>query len=129
MMPEIIFGAIGVIFVLVGAAWILLSLAGSQWDRRQEEQFTALRAQITGLQAKVEGHYSDMARLELKMSESEKNAMRDFALKTDMTAMRTFVESETRSTQEAVKDLGKHLDAKLDRVFQLMDRKADKGAQ
>lgn len=136
MTPEIIFGALGVIFVLVGAAWILLGLAGRQWEQRQaereerqEEQFSILRLQITGLQAKVEGHYSDMARLELKISETEKVAMREFASKAELATMRTFVEMETRSIQDAVKDLGKSLDAKLDQVFNKLDRKADKGEQ
>lgn len=129
MTPEIIFGAIGVILSLIGAGWALLLLAGRNWEKLQDEQFGTLRTQIAALQAKVESHYSDMARLELKISESEKTAMRDFALKSDLVAMRVFVESETRSIQEAVKDLGKHLDVKLDRVFDVLDRKADKGEQ
>lgn len=136
MTPEIIFGVLGVILTLIGAAWLLLSLAGSQFEKRQEEresrqeeQFGLLRAQITGLQFKVETHYSDITRLELKLSESEKTAMRDFALKSDLNAMRAFVESETRSIQDAVTNLGKHLDAKLDQVFNKLDRKADKGEQ
>lgn len=129
MTPEIIFGVIGVILSLIGAGWALLLLAGRNWEKLQDEQFGTLRTQIATLQAKVESHYSDMARLELKISESEKTAMRDFALKSDLVAMRVFVESETRSIQEAVKDLGKHLDVKLDRVFDVLDRKADKGEQ
>lgn len=111
--------AVGVVLAVIGGAWILLTLAGRQWERRQEMQFAVLTTHISEIQIRMDRYYGDMARLELKISESEKNALLNFALKRD-------VEIVQRDILTEVKELGRRIDEWTKTMAGYMDRSTDR---
>lgn len=119
MNTELVFAAIGTIATLIAGAWVLLMLAGRQWEKRQEMQFTGLNKSITEIQLRMDRYYTDMARLELKLSESEKNALLNFALKRD-------VEAVQRDILLEVKELTKHVNEWSKTIAGYMDRSSDR---
>lgn len=119
MNAELIFAALGTVATLIAGAWVLLMLAGRQWEKRQELQFTGLNRSIAEIQARMDRYYTDMARLELKLSESEKNALLNFALKRD-------VEVVQRDILVEVKELTKHVNEWSKTIAGYMDRATDR---
>lgn len=119
MNAEIIFAAIGTVATLIAGAWVLLMLAGRQWEKRQELQFSGLNKSIAEIQVRMNLYYTDMARLELKLSESEKNALLSFALKRE-------VEVVHRDILIEVKELTKHVNEWSKTIAGYMDRTTDR---
>lgn len=116
MTLEVILALIGVAASLVGAAWVLLTLAGRQWEKRQELQFSALAKHMADIQVRMDRYYGDMARLELKLSESEKNALLNFALKRDVEIVQRDILSEVKELTRRIDEWGRAIAGYMERV-------------
>lgn len=133
MDTNLIIGAFGVIATLIAGAWVLLTLAGRQWARgqeiqnkAQEAQFVALNTNLALLQARMERDYNNMARLELKLSESERSALLAFALKTEVERVQRNLEERIMSTLGEIKAMGVRIDEWLKTISGYMERTSDK---
>lgn len=116
MNMEILLGVVGAIATLIGAAWVLLTLAGRQWEKRQETEFRVLNKHMAEIQVRMDRYYGDMARLELKLSESEKNALLNFALKRDVEVVQRDILVEVKELTKRIDEWGKTIAGYMERA-------------
>ena len=118
---------------LVGGVWALLTIVARQFETRQQErearqgeQFSTLHEHIQTIQKQMQTTTLDTTRLELKLSESEKATMRDYALKRDLETLQRAFDVRAESILSEVRGMSQRLDEWLKTIAGYMDRKSDK---
>ena len=122
---ELALTILGTIFTLIAGAWALLTLAGRSWSRRQEMQFEILNKNLEILYSRVELYHNDSVRLELKLSESEKLALKTFALDQELKIIRHDFDERIMSTLSEIRATGIRIDKLLETFSGFMSRTTD----
>lgn len=125
MTLELVVMIAGTIGTLIAGAWALLTLAGRSWHRRQEIQFETLNANMSIVQARMEMYHTDTVRIELKLSESEKLALRTFALDQEVKTIRRDFDERIMSTLSEIRATGIRIDKLLETFSGFMSRSTD----
>lgn len=125
MTLELWLTCLGVLFTLIAGAWALLTLAGKSWARLQGIQFETLNKNLEILQSRVELYHNDSVRLELKLSESEKLALKTFALDQELKTIRHDFDERIMSTLSEIRATGIRIDKLLETFSGFMSRSTD----